>query len=75
MGKAQDLMKQALELDLGCDFHGGEYDLPENVAGVFAAMRQRYPSLTSLGLVPKLSCEDLEKLLVARNDWFKKWLT
>jgi hypothetical protein len=35
--------------------------------------KRDYPSLISLGLVPKLSEYDIDKIDKARQDWFVKW--
>ena len=37
-------------------------------------MRTEYPSLESLGLVPKLQPEEIIQVAIARHEWFEKWL-
>jgi len=35
--------------------------------------RKEYPSLIGLGCRPKMNAEDIDKVLIARNQWYLKW--
>jgi len=58
-------------------YHHGYYkgyaEAVKNILEVVAEAKADYPSLTSLGLVPILSDEDIEKIAEARRDWFVRW--
>ncbi len=52
--------------------HRGQH-LRDATREVLDEAARDYPSLTELGMVPKLSAEDIEKIAIKRQVWFEKW--
>lgn len=73
MNKEGELKKRIRDKMLSMGNYEGTDASPRDIFKILDEANKEYPSLTSLGLVPKMDVYDLDRLLIARNNWFKKW--
>lgn len=72
MGELQKRLERLFE-EIGFELAGDMKGSLPDALKIVEEAKKEYPSLLSLGLVPKLSEEDIKKIAIARNQWFERW--